>query len=502
VTSVNKPSRIRRDIADTCAISRLRRVFSYVDTNVDRLDAYKAFWKDEDPFVTLLDKIVVETLLLLLIVVRSPVLTPELRDTAGAIARKVERLARSDRNRLCLLRFPHTACSLGMGHIALTALGAADDEFDVLVRRALQSGHVETVERIPFRSMEHRWLRGILDGYEPDFRELLPASALASRGAHPINMSPAEAYAVTHALFYLTDFGTRPMPKYVDVKHASALIDAGIAWCVFNDNFDIMVEYLMGALMLSQPATRYTNFAWQLVCETWDELDFLPCPSFEPAVFAGLDGMRASAYAFEHTYHTTYVAGMLTAIASAYPDAFDDPQPLVSVDPATRAAFAGTCRAAYWRVAGAAGLGELSPEDLVDAISASHPPNEVQELIYSALDREGGRTHYLQLWRFMESLSDRCIIADGILIDHAQQYSLVALARLLTSIVREHSCIITPTFVEAARFLLRQEVRSGEIGAYFLMTGAQPVENDLRTNTLIVFAVCLASLTSAFAAVT
>jgi hypothetical protein len=196
---------------DGCPLEeRLISVLDFASRHTSRISEYGDFWADEiDPFVSLGDKIVVEGSLLALIASR--VESPIVKEHARKLADQLSPLARSHRNKSLLLRFPHTASSLGMAHVALSAAGKVDREFDALLAAAFASGHVEASERPSFRDMELRWLLSIYQGRDPAYRDFLGSSILTTK-AHPIYMSSPEAYAVTHAVMYVTDFGQKSPP--------------------------------------------------------------------------------------------------------------------------------------------------------------------------------------------------------------------------------------------------------------------------------------------------
>src|SRR5512133_3619597 len=154
--------------------ARLEGVLRFARGGIDNLERHSPFWGDDTiGFVTQADKIVVETALLALLASR--VDQPVIRRGSILLASVLQPFARSERNRVLLLRFPHTAASLGIAHVALSRVGNIDDDFDQLLRRALTTGQVDALERLPYRTMDLGWLRGVLNpDTEPHFDDLLP----------------------------------------------------------------------------------------------------------------------------------------------------------------------------------------------------------------------------------------------------------------------------------------------------------------------------------------
>jgi hypothetical protein len=447
--------------------TRLVSVLEFAVRHVTRLPEYSELWEEElDPFVNLADKVVVETALLAMIAGRTG--RPRVVALADDLANALAPYARSIRTRTYLLRFPHTACSLGMAHIALTCAGSADSAFDSLVRVCFSSGHAEALERLPYRCMEMRWLRALYEGHQANFDDLLPGSLL-STAAHPVHMSSAEAYALTHAFMYLTDFGQQPLPIAVDADRCSEMVDANIAWHVVGENFDLLGECLLAASFLGRPWTPYARLGWDVLSRAWHKLGFLPCPSFEPEEFAALEPEQARAYAFRHTYHTMHVAGMLCAALLQHPLEGTNAIGLLQERPDQLGDLARRCLRAvqrseiYW-----SGRREATAKfDDDPEFANADPLSSVVGRIAASI--EGSDF----LWRQSlggSRLTERelaSVLLDGFLIHSAREYELAALAAGMVDFVQLR-LPVTPTVVEAAEFLLRQQFSNGAIGAHLL----------------------------------
>jgi hypothetical protein len=226
----------------------------------------------------------------------------------------LEPLIRTDRLEGLLLSRPQVAATLGAGHIFLTAAGSRNERFDRLVFGALETGFGETVERLPYRIMDQRWTRNLVRDVPFGFDDLVPISILSSR-AHPFYMTEEDAYAVTHAIMYLTDFGAASQPDRAAVDRMATLVDSGLAWHLVSEDFDLLTEFLIDAECLDAPASPYARFAWAVLGAAWQQWGFLPGPTFDVARFSGLSGEEKSAYGFQHLYHTNLVAGILCAVA-------------------------------------------------------------------------------------------------------------------------------------------------------------------------------------------
>jgi hypothetical protein len=294
--------------------SRLTALLERVLEQLDKLDAYATHWSANDEgIIRLSDKFVTEAALLLLLSRRAESAAPALIDLNDRLAIKLNPLIRNDRLRAMLITTPQSAATLGAGHVFLTVSGSDDPMFEALVKTALDDGFGETVERVPYRQLDQRWTRN-LERREPlTLDDLLAGSILQSR-AHPFFMTQGDAYAVTHAIMYATDFGQNVLPSSLAGDHVRDMILSGLAWHIVSQDFDLLIEYLICAECTGLRDTAHAQFAWHVVRRLWDQIGFVPGPTFDAAHFRTLDGVRQDAYAVEHMYHTNFVAGMYCAV--------------------------------------------------------------------------------------------------------------------------------------------------------------------------------------------
>jgi hypothetical protein len=199
-------------------------------------------------------------------------------------------------------------------------MGYGDAAFGRTVEAAFRSRQVYAIERLPYRTMETRWLQSLLLKDQPAcFDDLLPASILQSE-THPMRMSTSDSYALTHALMYVTDFGNQPLPNNLKIGYLESMIDQLIAAQIVNENLDVLGELLMSAIFLDRPWSVRAQFAWHFLVETWKQYGFLPSPSFEAVEYNKLSAEDIYAYAFKHTYHTIYVGAILCSLVVRRPD--------------------------------------------------------------------------------------------------------------------------------------------------------------------------------------
>jgi hypothetical protein len=465
--------------------ARLTQVLQFAINNLDGLDRYAPFWQEEETpaqknqpsLVNQADKVVVESALLALLASRVYKPSDPGSEVLSALAERLISRARNERNQVLLLRFPHTVASLGIAHICLSYMGYRDESYDRLIRDAIASGHVEALERLPYRAMDLRWLIGILDPVSaPDFDDLLPHSILTSK-AHPLYMSELDVYAITHGVMYVTDFGSYDLPRALPLHHLGSMIDSCLAWHILSGNFDLLGELLLSAAAVVNPWSSYARVTWQLLVSIWDEFGFLPSCTFDTAHYASLSGDKASAYAFLHTYHTTYVAGLLCAVLLLHPEHGRSSN---SEEPAWIADSILTERAKRAVVAcqdfcSQNGNGKVSPVNSRSSSDASAHRSALKNSVAQIQTYPGpcGRTGAAWTSLLNKALPWKpdelaLVLNDGLIVQAARDYKLPVLISVLLD--RAASDLpVSPTVLEALSFLIRQQLPSGAIGAHFVV---------------------------------
>lgn len=154
----------------------------------------------------------------------------------------------------------------------------------------------------------------------PGASELVPRS-IAADPPSPLWARDDEAYAVTHVIFYATDFGARPMPP---VPRLTAFCRTLLGTYLAHRNLDLAGEFLLCLDALAPTDTTATHttvtdttvlssHGWHVLAGMQELDGAVPGPLFDPTRAGGLDGERAEAYRFGTCHHTT----MVTALAAA-----------------------------------------------------------------------------------------------------------------------------------------------------------------------------------------
>jgi hypothetical protein len=180
-----------------------------------------------------------------------------------------------------------------------------------IIQRVVDAGYATAVEAVPFRLMD---LRQVLDyaGLRhslPDKNELFARTMLSQRP--PLSyLTKADVYCLTHAIFYLTDFGFEP-PAAIDPSDRPDFretIEQLLGLYVRLQDWDLTSELLVCAHCLGSGPTVLQQAAWEALAAAQLEDGSVPAPKYDAQ---GAEARRSPGnYAFEHNYHTTLVAAL------------------------------------------------------------------------------------------------------------------------------------------------------------------------------------------------
>ncbi len=164
------------------------------------------------------EKLIGETAILLHAASAAAAGRPRLRERIDALAHLLVPHARGERMMLGICLEPSVALDYAEAHILLSALGYRDAHFDALLRQCMTSQAGAGRERVPHRALEQQWIAGIWRHCVPEARGRASRRALDLVLKRPLDVLSRgldEAYAFTHALMYVADFGRcrRRLPR-------------------------------------------------------------------------------------------------------------------------------------------------------------------------------------------------------------------------------------------------------------------------------------------------
>ncbi|MGY1898451.1 DUF6895 family protein [Nocardia gipuzkoensis] len=227
----------------------------------------------------------------------------ELAHTLVAAAAFHDALGRADD------KFPYRAFLVAL----LTDLGSPVPSAAERVRTVLATncGGWDGAWHPPLTRLELRYVLelGRFPHTLPAMAELV-AATIAAAEPDPIYLRDDEVYALTHVVFYATDFADRPMrtaPVLVDTMRT--LLGTYLA----SGDMDLAGELLLCLLAVAPDDCAITAHGWRTLNRRRLAGGAVPGPLFDPVRLSGLSGPVAEAYTFGTCHHTTLVAAMAAA---------------------------------------------------------------------------------------------------------------------------------------------------------------------------------------------
>ncbi|MFG2445264.1 DUF6895 family protein [Nocardia fluminea] len=143
----------------------------------------------------------------------------------------------------------------------------------------------------------------------PPTHELIGAS-IAGAAPDPLYLRDDEVYALTHVMFYATDFAADPMRIELGlVDTIRTLLGAYLA----AGDMDLAGELLLCLLAIAPNDCPITAHGWSTLGRRKLADGAVPGPLFDLTRWSGLHGEVAEAFAFGTCHHTTMVAAMAAA---------------------------------------------------------------------------------------------------------------------------------------------------------------------------------------------
>lgn len=239
-------------------------------------------------------------------------LVSELVEVAAPMSRS--RLARVD-----MILHPERAFKYAVPHVLLSHMGLGDSAFDAFVAKRCAVAYRTAADFPPSVRMERGWISSIWA--HPEVRSAVEDSfdlrgTFAEKPYDALCASRDEAYALTHMLFYLTDFGRSRPPSFARGSVA-VLADVQVALVRYMDaeDYDLAGELLMVWPQLAAPWGPVPAFCFRVLAAVEDSVGVLPCGNVDHARLNSLPLTARTEYARATGYHTAYVMGFLCATA-------------------------------------------------------------------------------------------------------------------------------------------------------------------------------------------
>jgi len=137
---------------------------------------------------------------------------------------------------------------------ALAPAGVTTGFHRAALAKLVANGDLTAHGKLPYARLETRYyaeLAGVGHGIE-SYPELYAASILAKLvTSGPISITVMDAYALTHTIWYLTDFGFRdPVLTYEDRERVLQVLGRLTRFCIQSNKWDLLGEFLLAQFCL------------------------------------------------------------------------------------------------------------------------------------------------------------------------------------------------------------------------------------------------------------
>ncbi|WP_435879516.1 DUF6895 family protein [Streptomyces tirandamycinicus] len=229
----------------------------------------------------------------------------------AAILEQVEDAAGQPSYREMIAR-DETALLLYAGtYAALRLCGRDAPEFGRIIRQSVAGGYAAAFERVPYRQLDllHTlYLCGIEHDLAP-MDDVLPFTLLCRR-PNVLKLTDRDVYAVTHTIFYATDFGLRE-PVWPDAFRPGEgveLLEALLVLAEARANADLVGELLCCLYCLGVTDSRSAQRAWAFLESVQDDNGRVNGP--EGILHPEAGTADADFRHWAEGYHTTVVAAL------------------------------------------------------------------------------------------------------------------------------------------------------------------------------------------------
>ncbi|WP_259670152.1 DUF6895 family protein [Streptomyces sp. ID38640] len=245
----------------------------------------------------------------------------------SALLEQVEEIAARPSYRELIARDEAALLLYAGTYAALRLCGREDPEFRQLITQAAAGGYAAVFERIPYRQLDLLHTLELCDVPHtlPAVDDVLPFTLLCNR-PNVVKLTDRDIYALTHTLFYATDFGLREprWPRDFDPGAAVELLEALLVLTLGRQNADLVGELLCCLLCLGVRDSEEGRRAWEFLAAVQEADGRVNGPPgvVHPGLADGDEEYRHWATG----YHTTIVTA-LAALLDRSPRVVRRPRP-------------------------------------------------------------------------------------------------------------------------------------------------------------------------------
>ncbi|NXY96499.1 hypothetical protein HYE82_19310 [Streptomyces sp. BR123] len=245
----------------------------------------------------------------------------------AAIFEQVEDIAAQPSYREMIARDEQALLLYAGTYAALRLCGREDPEFRRIIQQAVDGGYAAAFERVPYRQLDliHTLYLCGVEHDLPPMDAVLPFTLLCRR-PNVLKLADRDIYAITHTLFYATDFGQRKpaWPRGHDSGRAVELIEALLVLAEARANADLVGELLCCLYCLGITASEAADRAWAFLESVQEDNGRVNGP--EGIIHPGLNSGDEEFRHWAEGYHTTIVTA-LAGLLARIPRRVDSPRP-------------------------------------------------------------------------------------------------------------------------------------------------------------------------------
>jgi hypothetical protein len=195
----------------------------------------------------------------------------------------------------------------------LGSAGYPDAKFSETIKSSLAATTARARERFPHRELEQAWLASLLSGTRFDARLVSRTSLI--NGIDVISGSRDDAYSLTHALMYATDFGNVEPGKCLPSDQILSIARSALSGVLDDDDFDLTGELLLSWPFLRKSWDDTASFVFAVLANVEDDVGVLPSLALDLREYKKLPAESRKNYVAAVAYHTAYVMGLLCSSA-------------------------------------------------------------------------------------------------------------------------------------------------------------------------------------------
>lgn len=206
-------------------------------------------------------------------------------------------------------RMPSYAYPLLLPYLIFRSTGHRSPFHEATIRRMWDRGHLFAAEMVPHRVLDREyflWKAGLLRT-EPDWRELYAETTLAL-APDALHLDREAAYAITHTLFYLSDWGRRPpMSDGAEAERVARIVDCLLVHYWRLRHWDLLGELLANRVSMRGRSSALVAGASTAFLNAWRPDGCVPGEGLDIVGLAKARGEEREAILFRECYHSTLV---------------------------------------------------------------------------------------------------------------------------------------------------------------------------------------------------